>query len=206
MYVEKHDLTIKTIPDFISTVKRENTGLLIVNENYKPEDFDPEMHTGFDLRARKEVKVDFPKIVPTGVKIAFPKYTWLSIVPKSGLSYKTQLRIPNAPETVEASYRDEVGVILEVVNTLSFLVEEKMKVAQAIFCVSALGIHEYPQGLKMAVIGSWDNPEVLDSIRKDEKIEIYNISKDAWDYLWENWHKIFNSKRGLGGYGSTGLK
>jgi dUTPase len=36
--------------------------------------------------------------------------------PKSGLSAKTKLRVANAPGTVDAGYRDEIGVIIENVE------------------------------------------------------------------------------------------
>ena len=51
-------------------------------------------------------------IVPTGLKIAVPVDWMLSVRPRSGLSAKTKIRVANAPGTIDAGYRDEIGIIL----------------------------------------------------------------------------------------------
>jgi len=54
-------------------------------------------------------------LVPTGLAIALP-YGYAAFVhPRSGLAARTGLSIVNAPGTVDAGYRGEVGVLL--VNT-----------------------------------------------------------------------------------------
>jgi dUTP pyrophosphatase len=53
------------------------------------------------------------KLIGLGFKIAIPKGYELQIRPRSGLSYKTQLRIPNSPGTIDTNYRDELKVILQ---------------------------------------------------------------------------------------------
>ena len=37
----------------------------------------------------------------------------MEIVPRSGYSYKTNLRIPNSPGTIDSGYRGEVTVLLQ---------------------------------------------------------------------------------------------
>jgi dUTP pyrophosphatase len=54
-------------------------------------------------------------LVPTGVAIALPYGYAAFIHPRSGLAARTGLSIVNAPGTVDAGYRGEVGVLL--VNT-----------------------------------------------------------------------------------------
>lgn len=54
-------------------------------------------------------------IVPTGLKLAIPEGYEIQVRPRSGISYKTPLRISNSPGTIDSGYRDELGII--VTNT-----------------------------------------------------------------------------------------
>ncbi len=56
------------------------------------------------------------KLIPTGFKVALPPGYELQVRPKSGRSLKTKLRIANTPGTIDAGYRDEVGIIVENVD------------------------------------------------------------------------------------------
>ena len=53
------------------------------------------------------------KIVPIGIKVAIPHGYGLLIQPRSGLSRKIKLRIPNSPGLVDEDYHEEIGVIVE---------------------------------------------------------------------------------------------
>lgn len=64
------------------------------------------------------------KIVKTGFRLAIPEGTELELRPRSGLSLKTHLKIANSPGTIDADYRDEVGVIVENSFTYSRLIDE----------------------------------------------------------------------------------
>ncbi len=69
---------------------------------------------GMDVRAAVDVTVPPLKtaIVPTGLKVAIPAGYEIQVRPRSGLSLKTSLRIPNSPGTIDSGYRDEVGIIV----------------------------------------------------------------------------------------------
>ena len=56
------------------------------------------------------------KLIPTGFKVALPPGYELQVRPKSGRALKTKLRIANTPGTIDAGYRDEVGIIVENVD------------------------------------------------------------------------------------------
>lgn len=51
-------------------------------------------------------------IVPTGLKFAIPEGYEIQVRPRSGISLKTPLRIPNSPGTIDAGYRNELGIIM----------------------------------------------------------------------------------------------
>lgn len=53
------------------------------------------------------------RLMPLNLTIALPAGLEAQIRPRSGLSLKTDLRLPNAPGTVDADYRDPVSVILQ---------------------------------------------------------------------------------------------
>jgi dUTP pyrophosphatase len=69
---------------------------------------------GADLRAREDVVLQpgERRLVPTGVAIALPEGFVALIHPRSGLATKHGLTIVNAPGTVDAGYRGEIGVTL----------------------------------------------------------------------------------------------
>lgn len=52
------------------------------------------------------------RLVPTGLAIALPAGYEAQVRPRSGLALKQGLTVLNAPGTVDADYRGEVGVIL----------------------------------------------------------------------------------------------
>ena len=52
------------------------------------------------------------KAVPTGWALNIPPGYEVQIRPRSGLSLRTRLRIPNAPGTIDSGYKDELAVLL----------------------------------------------------------------------------------------------
>ena len=69
---------------------------------------------GMDVRAAVDMVIEPQKtaVVPTGLKVAIPEGYEIQVRPRSGLSLKTSLRIPNSPGTIDSGYRNEVGVIV----------------------------------------------------------------------------------------------
>jgi len=70
---------------------------------------------GCDLYATEDMALrpGETKVMPLDFIIAMEPEVEAQIRPRSGLSLKTQLRIPNGPGTIDSDYRDIVGVILE---------------------------------------------------------------------------------------------
>lgn len=56
-------------------------------------------------------------IVPTGLKLAIPEGYEIQVRPRSGISFNTPLRISNSPGTIDAGYRDELGIIMTNTST-----------------------------------------------------------------------------------------
>ena len=88
------------------------------HEDAKVPAYAHETDSGMDVYALEDITLapGEQKIIPIGIKIALPAGYELQVRPKSGVSAKTKLRVANAPGTIDAGYRDEIGVIVENVE------------------------------------------------------------------------------------------
>lgn len=70
---------------------------------------------GCDLYATEDmvIRPGETKIMPLNFNMAIGSDMEAQIRPRSGLSLKTELRIPNGPGTIDSDYRDTVGVLLQ---------------------------------------------------------------------------------------------
>ena len=71
---------------------------------------------GMDLRAAiatpRELAPGERTLIPTGIRIALAAHHEAQVRPRSGLALKQGLTVLNAPGTIDADYRGEIGVIL----------------------------------------------------------------------------------------------
>jgi len=74
-----------------------------------------EHSAGYDLFAPIDmvIRPGETKLIPMNFVMALEPDVEAQVRPRSGLSLKTTLRIPNAPGTIDSDYRDQVGVIIE---------------------------------------------------------------------------------------------
>ena len=72
------------------------------------------------------------KIVPTGISIALPVGFEAQVRPRSGLAAKYGVTVANAPGTVDADYRGEIGVILINLSKEPFRISRGMRIAQLV--------------------------------------------------------------------------
>jgi dUTP pyrophosphatase len=122
---------------------------------------------GMDLRANLDKPVVLKPleraIVKTGLYIELPMGYEAQVRPRSGLAAKKGITVLNAPGTIDADYRGEIGVILVNLSHEDFTVENGERIAQLV-----IAKHEWAE---------WELVEVLSE-----------------------------TKRGEGGFGSTGIK
>lgn len=85
----------------------------LLKEGSLPQKASP-LSAGWDLRAAEEVHLAPGQIqaVPTGLALALPPHTEAQLRPRSGLSLRSSLSLPNSPGTIDADYRDEIKVLL----------------------------------------------------------------------------------------------
>jgi dUTP pyrophosphatase len=72
------------------------------------------------------------KLIPTGIAIALPDGFEAQVRPRSGLALKHGISIVNAPGTVDADYRGEIGVVLINLGQENFTIERGMRIAQMV--------------------------------------------------------------------------
>lgn len=91
---------------------------------------------GMDLRADLEAPVSLRplerKLVPTGLYIELPEGFEAQIRPRSGLAYKHGISIVNAPGTIDADYRGEIGVLLVNLSDQVFEINTGDRIAQMV--------------------------------------------------------------------------
>ncbi|WP_103069005.1 dUTP diphosphatase [Aquimarina sediminis] len=91
---------------------------------------------GMDLRANITESITLKPlgrtIVKTGLFIELPVGYEAQVRPRSGLSAKNGVTVLNAPGTIDADYRGEIGVILVNLSNEDFTIENGERVAQLV--------------------------------------------------------------------------
>ena len=91
---------------------------------------------GMDLRAFIEEDIYLEpmerKIIPTGIYMALEAGYEAQVRPRSGLAAKKGITVLNAPGTVDADYRGEVGVILINLSNERFQISNGDRIAQLV--------------------------------------------------------------------------
>lgn len=145
----------------------ESISIKIINKSDHPTPaYETSSSAGMDLRANIESPINLKPleraIIKTGLFIALPQGFEAQVRPRSGLAAKHGISVLNAPGTIDADYRGEIGVILVNLSNQNFNINNGDRVAQMV-------IARYAHT-------KWEEVSVLDE-----------------------------TKRGKGGFGSTGI-
>lgn len=91
---------------------------------------------GLDLRANLDRSVILEPgqraLIPTGLYLELPEGTEAQVRPRSGLAFKHGVTVLNAPGTIDADYRGEVGVLLVNLGQETFTVQDGERIAQLV--------------------------------------------------------------------------
>ena len=133
--------------------------LPVINEGpYELPAYATQSSAGLDLKAvLAEAVILGPlerKIVGTGLKIALPEGYEAQVRPRSGLAAKHGITVLNAPGTIDADYRGEIGVILVNLSHEPFTIQPGERIAQLV-------VAQYSQV-------EWSLVESLDSTQRGE--------------------------------------
>jgi dUTP pyrophosphatase len=86
-----------------------------------------EYDAGMDICASEDVLIlpGETKLVPTGLAAAIPEGYEGQIRPRSGISLRTMIRIPNSPGTIDSGYRDQISIIMHNASFLAVTQTDK---------------------------------------------------------------------------------
>lgn len=110
----------------------------IINKSKYPlPQYETENSAGVDLHANIEEPVLLEplqrRVVPTGIYVSIPNGYEGQVRPRSGLAAKKGITVLNAPGTIDADYRGEIGVILVNLSDTSFRINPGERIAQLVF-------------------------------------------------------------------------
>ena len=109
----------------------------VINKGHQPlPQYATPQSAGMDLRANLTESIVLKPLerclVPTGLFIALPEGYEAQVRPRSGLALKKGITVLNAPGTIDADYRGEVGVLLVNLSQEEFVVNDGERVAQMV--------------------------------------------------------------------------
>lgn len=105
----------------------EGCGNLIPTKNHNTD-------AGFDLKSNEDAIIGpgARLLIKCGFAIEIPIGFEGQVRPRSGLSLKHGITVLNAPGTIDAGYRGEVGVILYNTSTVTFNIHKYDRIAQLV--------------------------------------------------------------------------
>lgn len=109
----------------------------VVNKGHHPlPQYATSQSAGMDLRANLDNPIVLQplerRLIPTGIYIALPEGYEAQVRPRSGLALKKGITVLNAPGTIDADYRGEVGVVLINLSQEPFTVNDGERIAQMV--------------------------------------------------------------------------
>lgn len=146
---------------------------------------------GFDLVAAEDIIIEpgETKVIPTGLAFELPPGYEMQIRPRSGMSRKTKFRVVLG--TIDSGYRGEVGVIADNISMVEYASMPRFN----------------------AGILAGDNDFSITKPVKYEVIEIKKGDRIAQGVIapvetanFVEVDELSDSERGVGGFGSTGVK
>jgi dUTP pyrophosphatase len=110
----------------------------VINKSTNPlPEYETRGSAGLDLRANLAQSILLKpmerSLVKTGLFIELPEEYEAQVRSRSGLAYKNGICVLNAPGTIDADYRGEIGVILINLSTENVEIHHGDRIAQLVF-------------------------------------------------------------------------
>ncbi|MDT0642140.1 dUTP diphosphatase [Zunongwangia sp. F363] len=131
----------------------------IINKSeHKLPHYETKASAGMDLRANISEEISLKPlertIVKTGLFIELPVGYEAQVRPRSGLAAKKGITVLNAPGTIDADYRGEIGVILVNLSNEEYTIKDGERVAQMV-----IAKHEHITWEEVDVLGETSRGE-----------------------------------------------
>lgn len=109
----------------------------VINKSRHPlPKYQTELSAGMDLYANIDESLTLKplerKLIPTGLFLELPAGFEAQVRPRSGLAVKNGITVLNAPGTIDADYRGEIGVILINLSSENFIINDGDRIAQMV--------------------------------------------------------------------------
>ena len=109
----------------------------LINKSHHPlPQYETQASAGVDLRAYLPQPIVLKPmervLIPTGLYLELPLGVEAQVRSRSGLALKKGIAVLNAPGTVDADYRGEVGVILINLSAEDFPIQDGDRIAQLV--------------------------------------------------------------------------
>ena len=131
---------------------------IINKSNHDLPHYETSASAGMDLRASlsesRTLKPLERTIVGTGLFIELPVGIEAQVRPRSGLAAKKGITVLNAPGTIDADYRGEIGVILVNLSNEDFIVNNGERIAQLV-----IAKHERAEWTEVELLSETDRGE-----------------------------------------------
>lgn len=130
----------------------------VVNKgNQQLPEYKTPLSSGMDIRADIDSPVTIQPLermlLPTGLYVAIPDGYEAQVRPRSGLALKKGITIINTPGTIDADYRNAIGVVLINLSNEPFTINPGDRIAQLV--------------IAPVVQGEWVEVETLDKTERD---------------------------------------
>ncbi|MBN9294419.1 MAG: dUTP diphosphatase [Flavobacteriia bacterium] len=131
----------------------------VINKSaYELPAYETSASAGLDLKANTSEAIVLKPLeralIKTGLFLEIPEGYEAQVRPRSGLAFKNGITVLNAPGTIDADYRGEVGVILINLSHEDFTIQPGDRIAQLVFA-------RFEQA-------EWENVEVLNETQRGE--------------------------------------
>lgn len=117
----------------------------IINRSKHPlPQYQTAQSAGMDLYANMEHSCTLQPLeralIPTGLFIELPVGYEAQIRPRSGLAIKNGITVLNAPGTIDADYRGEIGVVIINLSKDEFTINDGDRIAQMVIAQHEIAV------------------------------------------------------------------
>ncbi|MBL6646903.1 MAG: dUTP diphosphatase [Flavobacteriaceae bacterium] len=131
----------------------------IINQSDHPlPHYETSASAGMDLRANLDAPVTLAPmertLIKTGLFIELPLGVEAQVRPRSGLALKKGITVLNAPGTIDADYRGEIGIILINLSQENFTIDHGTRIAQLVIAKHEQISWELTESLSVSERGS----------------------------------------------------
>lgn len=158
----------------------------ICRENAKLPTYATNGSAAMDIYSPAEYTIDCGQtiIIPIGIKVAIPHGYALLVQPRSGMSRRMKVRIPNSPGLIDEDYHDEIGVIVENIDPK----------------VKDVDIYEPSDHLEL--VKEYGGPIIIGKGERFAQLRLVEVPRVKWRTV--DSIGIFENDHGSG-FGSTGV-